>query len=199
MLRITGVETLLVRQQHQQACAEQHGDLRCQGIVIAEGDLLGGCRVVLVDDRGNAPGEQRFERMSRIEVRLAAFEVACGQQHLSRCAIGTPECALPGLLQHGLANGGRGLQLGDRCRPLGAVECPDAECDGTRRDDAEGVVLGDLANLVGNPIESAATQAPIGIDQRRATELDDNGTAGHTGIVRQSEPEAINFALGSDP
>ena len=91
MLWIARVETLLVGQQHQQARTEQHGNLRCQGVVVAKGDLLRGRRVVLVDDRSDAPGEQRFERMSRIEVRLAAFEVACGQQHLPRCAIGSPE------------------------------------------------------------------------------------------------------------
>ena len=91
MLRIARVETLLVGQQHQQARTEQHGNLRCQGVVVAKGDLLRGRRVVLVDDRGDAPGEQRFERMSRIEVRLAAFEVTCCQQHLSRCTVGTPE------------------------------------------------------------------------------------------------------------
>ena len=85
-----------------------------------------------------------------------------------------------------MANGGRGLQVGDGGRPLGAIERPDAQCDGAGRDDAQRGVLGDLANLVGDPIESAATQAPIGIDQRRATELDDDGTAGHTGMVRQS-------------
>ena len=91
MLWIARVETLLVGQQHQQARTEQHGNLRCQGVVVAKGDLLRGRRVVLVDDRSDAPGEQRFERMSRIEVRLATFEVACCQQHLSRWAIGAPE------------------------------------------------------------------------------------------------------------
>ena len=98
-----------------------------------------------------------------------------------------------------MANGGRGLQVGDRRRSLGAIERPDAQCDCAGRDDAQRGVLRDLADLIGNPIESAATQASIGVDQRRATELDDDGTAGHTGIVRQSEPEPINFALGSDP
>ena len=49
--RIGVVEAVDVRQQHQRVGADQMGDKGREPVVVAEPDLVGGDRVVLVDDR----------------------------------------------------------------------------------------------------------------------------------------------------
>ena len=53
----------------------QNGDLRGQGVVVAEGDLVGGRRVVLVHDRDRAEPEQRVEGVADVDVRLPVGDV----------------------------------------------------------------------------------------------------------------------------
>ena len=53
--RIGAVEAVDVRQQHQQIGADEHRHLRRQEVVVAEGDLVGRGRVVLVDHRHHPP------------------------------------------------------------------------------------------------------------------------------------------------
>jgi len=61
---------------------EQHRHLGRQEIVVAEGDLVGGGRVVLVDHGQHPPLEQRAQRLSRVQVVRARAHVEEGQQHL---------------------------------------------------------------------------------------------------------------------
>ena len=60
----------------------QHGDLRGEEVVVAEGDLVGRRRVVLVDHRHDAPVEQLAQRLARVEVVRARAHVEERQQHL---------------------------------------------------------------------------------------------------------------------
>ena len=62
-----------VGQQHQQLGAEQDRDLGGEEVVVAERDLVGGGRVILVDHRDDAPVEQLAQRLARVQV------VACGR------------------------------------------------------------------------------------------------------------------------
>ena len=78
------VDALDLGQQHEQPRAEQHGDLRGERVVVAEGDLVGGGRVVLVHDRHDAELEQRVERVAGIDVGRAVAEVGGGEQDLRR-------------------------------------------------------------------------------------------------------------------
>ena len=55
--RIGLVEAVLIGQQHKAIGTNHDRDLRRQKIVVAERDLLGRRRVVLVDDRHNTPLE----------------------------------------------------------------------------------------------------------------------------------------------
>ena len=53
----------------------ENGDLRSQGVVVAEGDLVGGRRVVLVHHRDRAEPEQRVEGVADVDVRLPVGDV----------------------------------------------------------------------------------------------------------------------------
>jgi hypothetical protein len=62
------VEAGGVGEEHQQACAEKDRDLRREEVVVPEGDLVGGRRVVLVHDGDDAPVHQPAERLARVQV-----------------------------------------------------------------------------------------------------------------------------------
>ena len=71
-----------VGQQDQQPRLQQDRDLRGQEVVVAEGDLVRGGRVVLVDHRDDPPLQQRLQRAARVEVVRARAHVEERQQHL---------------------------------------------------------------------------------------------------------------------
>ena len=53
-----------------------------QEVVVAEGDLVGGGRVVLVDDRQHTPVQQLAQRLAGVQVVRAGAHVEERQQHL---------------------------------------------------------------------------------------------------------------------
>ena len=57
-------------------------DARGQAVVVAEADLGGRDRVVLVDHGDGAEGEQLFERGARVEVAAALLGVVGREQDL---------------------------------------------------------------------------------------------------------------------
>ncbi len=59
LARIGGVQASLIRQDDQRVALDQVGDQRTQRVVVAELDLVGDDRVVLVDDRHHAQAQQR--------------------------------------------------------------------------------------------------------------------------------------------
>ena len=76
------VEAVDVGQQDQQPGVEQDRDLGGEEVVVAEGDLVGRGRVVLVDDRHHAPLDQPPQGLARVQVVGAGGDVGGGQQHL---------------------------------------------------------------------------------------------------------------------
>ena len=124
LARVAGVEALLVGQQQEQPRLQQHRDLGGEGVVVAEGDLVAGGRVVLVDDRRDAPVEQRLQRAPGVDVGRAMTHVGLGQQHLRAARPGPGQRVVPRLLQQRLADGRGGLQLGhaaSAARPAAAA------------------------------------------------------------------------------
>jgi len=92
------VEVFLVGQQHEQAGVGEYGDLGGEGVVVAERDLVGGRRVVLVHDRDHVPGEQRLERRLGIDVRRPLPHVGGGQQYLRGSCFVSVDGAFLGVL-----------------------------------------------------------------------------------------------------
>ena len=76
---------------------------RGKSIVVTEPDLIGGDRVVLVDDRHDAKFQQPKEGALGVAVLTATFHLGCRQQHLphrdamtgKRCGVLRDEHALP--------------------------------------------------------------------------------------------------------
>jgi hypothetical protein len=60
--RVAVEETILVGEQDQQIRLDQVGDQGGQGVVVAEAQLVGGNRVVLVDDRDDPQPQQGAQR-----------------------------------------------------------------------------------------------------------------------------------------
>ncbi len=113
---------------------EQHRDLGRERVVVAEGDLVGGRGVVLVDHRHEPPAQQRLERAAGVHVAVAAVHVAGGQKHLGGGRAVTLEGRLPAALQHRLTHRRGGLEFVQAARPGAALERPDAERDRARAD-----------------------------------------------------------------
>jgi hypothetical protein len=97
-------------------------DQRGQPVVVAEADLLGGDRVVLVDDREDAEGQQPLQRALGVAVVAAPGEVVGGQQHLADGDLVPGERVGVGLHQPQLADAGGGLRGGEVPRPAGHPE-----------------------------------------------------------------------------
>ena len=64
-------------EQHEQARAHEHRDLRGERVVVAEADLVGRRRVVLVHDGHRAEREERGERAARVDVGAALARSRC--------------------------------------------------------------------------------------------------------------------------
>ena len=66
--RVGGVEAVVSVSSTSRLGADEDRHLRGEEVVVAEGDLVGGGRVVLVDHRHDAPVEQLAQRLARVEV-----------------------------------------------------------------------------------------------------------------------------------
>ena len=78
------VETVDVGEQDQLVGGHEHGDLGGEEVVVAEGDLVGRRRVVLVDDGQDTPVQQGREGLAGVQVVGAGAHVEEGEQHLGR-------------------------------------------------------------------------------------------------------------------
>ena len=129
------METSLIGEQGQGVGLDQIGDQAAQGVVIPEPDLIGGDRVVLVDDRDHAQLDQAVQRGPGIEVAGPAGDVVMGQQHLRGVLAVLPETAGVGLHQAHLPDRGRGLKFMQRRRALRPAEAACALRDRAGGDD----------------------------------------------------------------
>ena len=80
--RVGGVQAVEVGQQHEQGGAHVVRHERGETVVVAVADVVGGDRVVLVDDRHGAEREQAGERAPGVEVLAAVDEVVRDEQRL---------------------------------------------------------------------------------------------------------------------
>ena len=134
LARVPVVEAGLVGEDDQRVGLDQVGDHGRQRVVVAEADLVDGDGVVLVDDGDDAEPEQRAQRRARVEIALAVGEVLVGEQDLRGREVVLAEARFVGLDQAHLADGGRGLELVQRVRPLLPAEALHAFRDRAARD-----------------------------------------------------------------
>ena len=153
-----------VGQDHERIGRDQVADQRGELIVVAELDLLGRDRVVLVDDRDHAVVEQRAQGEPRRQEPAAVAEVVVGDQDLADREVVDGERVLPVLHQPALADRRRGLQRRQIVGASGKPQPPHAERDRARADhqdlDVAPAQLGDLVGDRGGPAGRALGEQP---------------------------------------
>ena len=112
------VEARDVGKQDQQVGARHRGDSRRKPIIVAIADLAGRDRVVLVDDRDGAHGEEPAEGRARVEIAAALLRVLQGQEYLPRDDPAFGKGAGPFARERNLPNRGRSLAVFELERSL---------------------------------------------------------------------------------
>ena len=120
-----------VGEQDEQAGVEQDRDLGGEEVVVAEGDLVGGGGVVLVDDRDHPPLDQPAQGLARVQVVGAGGDVGRGQQHLGGARAAARRAAAR---RRGRGRPGRPPRRpAARPSPAAAPAAPSAACRGRSR------------------------------------------------------------------
>ena len=165
--------------------AEQHRDLRGEQVVVAEADLVGRGRIVLVQDRHRTQLEQRPQRGAHVEVGAPVCDLGGGQQHLRRVQAVRVQGAVPERLQPRLAECRGGLQLRQAraAAPIPAAARPRAIApDETTQTGVPACTeRRDLGRGRGHHLAARLT---VGIDDQRRPELDDDRRGSHGGYLR---------------
>ena len=102
----------------------QDRHLRGEEVVVAEGDLVGGRRVVLVDHRHHPPLEQLAQRLARVQVVRARAHVEERQQHLGARHPALLQQLVVDPVELALADRAGRLQLVDRLAAAGRAGSP---------------------------------------------------------------------------
>ena len=216
---VGGEEAGLIGQQQQQVRFGQQGDQRRQVVVVADLDL-GGChRVVLVDDRHDAVFQQRGQHVARVQEAIAIGHVGAGQQHLPDMEAVEVEQALPDVHQPALAHGRQHLLGRDGGRQVGMVQPLPPGRDGPGGDDDHLAALAaERGALPGDLDHVRAVELPCAAGEHAGAEFDNDAFVhephsaaqartwlGVTGSVSSRvnqasrSPRAANSASSSSP
>jgi hypothetical protein len=162
------------REQQQHPRPDEHGHLRSERVVVAEADLVGRRRVVLVDHRHGAEREECVERAARVDVRAALADLGAREQDLRSVQAVRVECVLPRALERRLPERRRGLQARERRRPPLEPEPAQAERDRAGGDDADRrAAFDDLRDLSRTRTQQCTARASALVDDEARAELDD--------------------------
>ncbi len=170
-----GVHAVDLGQEDEQPRADEDRDLRRERVVVAEGDLVGRRRVVLVHDGDGSCVEERLERVASVHVGGAVGDVVACQEHLCREQPLSREGALPGTVELPLPERGRGLELRHRARAPVETELREAERDRARRDDCDGLAAShDPSDLARATTENRTPDRSARPGDEARAELDDD-------------------------
>ena len=184
-LRVTGVEAVHVAEQDQCVGMHQVRDQRGQPVVVAEPDLVGRDRVVLVDHRHDAELEQPPEGLVSVAVVTVPGDVVDGEQHLTDLEAVPPEAMRVVPHQQALTHRRRRLLGGEILRTRLQAERGQAGRDRARGDEhdfpAGQPSGGECGHQLLDPrrVDSARRGR-----QRRRTDLDHDAVS--TGDLRTS-------------
>ena len=162
-------------------------DERCEAVVVAHPDLVGGDGVVLVDHGQHVEPEQALQRALRVAVVGAADHVVGGEQHLPDGLPVAGERPRVGLGEQELADRGRGLLGGEVAGSAGQPERREPGRDRPRGDEhhlaARGAPFGER---VDQRVEAGRVEPARQRGERRRPHLHDDaprrceGRAGHS-------------------
>jgi hypothetical protein len=109
--RVAIVQTIDIRQQHHPLRPRRLRDARGEAIIVAEADLLGRDRIILVEHRHHPQIEQSIERGGSIEIAPSLLQIAKRDQHLRGGEPLRAQHLGPDLAQRDLAGGGGRLRI----------------------------------------------------------------------------------------
>ncbi len=170
--RVGREDAARVGQEQQARGAEQDCDLGGEEVVVPERDLVGGRRVVLVDDRNDLPVEQLAQRLAGVQVVGPGAHVEERQEHLGARDAARGQQIVVDPVELALPDGARRLQLVDGPR---ARDLHDAHPPGDRpaRDDDRVVAaLMQLGDLVADPGQHVVTHLARVVGDDARPELD---------------------------
>jgi hypothetical protein len=156
---------------------------RREPVVVTEADLIGGHRVVLVDDRGDTELQQPGEGAVRVAVVAASGHVVEGQQHLADCVTAPTEAVGVALHEQALAHAGRSLLGGEVTGPTGQRERRQPGGDGAGADQHDLVATGaGRAQRLDERVHAVRVDAPGRRGEGGGADLDHDpaGGAGRT-------------------
>ena len=173
--RVAGVQRVHIGQQHEQVGVDEGGDERGEPVVVAEPDLVGRDRVVLVDDRHGPDVEELAQSPVGVAVVGPPGHVVDGEQHLADRAAVAREAGRVPADQQPLPDAGRGLLGGQVARTLGEAERGEPGGDRTGRDQHDLLVGGGSGGEhVDQGVDARGVEAAGRGGQRRRADLDDD-------------------------
>ena len=132
--RIGREQARLIGEDHEHVRLDQVGDEGAERVVVAELDLVGHDRVVLVDDRNHAERQQGEQRGTRVEVARPVGEVRVSEKDLRGLDSVPSEVRFVRARQAHLADGRGRLKFMDLLRTLRPAEPLHAFGDRSARD-----------------------------------------------------------------
>ncbi len=98
------IHAIAIGEQNQQVSLDSVGHHGGQAIVLAHLDLVGGHRVVLVDDGNDGSLQEALERVSQVEIAPPVLYILARHQHLGHHEIIDVKVLLPKVHQPSLAH-----------------------------------------------------------------------------------------------
>ena len=168
-------ETVHVRENDKQVGIDERGRERTEPVIVAEFDFFDGDGVVFVDDRNDAPREQRVEGFAGAEVPGARFEVVVREENLGDVEIEFAENIAIERHEFALANGGGGLEFRQEFGALGEPERAHAGGNRTRSDENHFLPLfAQRGHLPGEAFDGRDGEPVLVVRQKASAKLDDD-------------------------
>jgi len=172
--RIAGIKPVDIGQQDQHVGA---GHLRHPGgeaVVVAETDLGGGDRVVLVDHRHGAEAEQLGEGRAGVQMPPPLLGILQGQEDLRDGDVVAGQGLLIGMGEADLPGRGRRLLFLETQGAAAQPKMATADRDRAGRDDDHILVAGAAArDVIDQRVQPGAMDLAILIDEQGRADLDD--------------------------
>jgi hypothetical protein len=167
---------------HQRVGVDEVGHLGRERVVVAEGDLVDGDRVVLVDDGDGAARREGVEGRAGVEVPLTVGEIGVREQHLGHHPAVSPEGLRPHPNQVPLARRGAGLELLHALRSARKTQLLHAQRDGPRRHHHHPTPRREGREVVGEARQHRAVEAALRVGQHAAANLHHH----HAGVSQET-------------
>ena len=182
MIRRSRIQAVNVRQQHERVGLDHLGDERSKSIIVAETQLAGGHRVVLVEDWHDAEAEEPREGRAHVRVVVAAHHVVRGQQHLGGVEVMRLEGGGPPRHQESLAHRGGGLHARQVLRLGRKTERIQPRGDSARGDNHDlAVAPAPAGHEASDGVNTVQVQTAVLARERGGSDLDDNARSrGHS-------------------